>query len=116
MKKQYRIPAACGLICDTCPWYKGEKETKCAGCLSVAGKPFWGECEVYKCALENDAEYCGKCSKFPCDRLINHYDPNNPKGRHEAIYRIGQLAIRVKIGTEKWLEKRKNGSIPDFES
>ncbi|MFX0068339.1 MAG: DUF3795 domain-containing protein [Promethearchaeota archaeon] len=116
MVNVYKIPTSCGLICDACPWYQGKKETKCIGCLESAGKPFWGDCEISRCASEKNVEHCGACQEFPCETLNKHFDPNNPKGPQEAIFRIGQLAIRRKIGTKKWLENRRNGVLPDFES
>ena len=54
------------------------------------------------------------CSEFPCELLPEQFDPNNPRGKEEAIYRIGQLAIRAKIGTVEWLNQRSNGKLIDF--
>ena len=115
MKVEFKIAAPCGLICDECPWYKGEKEQNCPGCLAKKGKPFWGECEVYQCSDMKKIEHCGSCSEFPCETIINHYDPNNPKGAQEAIFRIGQLTIRASIGTKSWLERRSDGSLTNFQ-
>ncbi|NIQ04569.1 MAG: DUF3795 domain-containing protein [Candidatus Korarchaeota archaeon] len=114
MSKELHIAAPCGLICDPCPYYTGEKETKCKGCVEAKSNLFWGECTIAKCANETNVKHCGLCAEFPCETLITQHDPNNPKGKQEAIFRIGQLAIRSKIGTEEWLKKRANGTLVSF--
>ena len=39
------------LICDDCEYFKGEKEPQCPGCTAIQGKPFWGDCPTYACAV-----------------------------------------------------------------
>jgi len=112
MADNYTSPSPCGTICDTCPWFNGAKKIKCQGCQQK--EPFWGRCATYECANKHGVEHCGLCEKFPCDTLINQYDPNNPKGPQAAIFRIGQLAIRTQLGTKEWLKKRKDGTLPNF--
>jgi len=116
-KKTFTTPSPCGIACDSgkCMFYTGKKEPQCPGCIKCAGKPFWGECKVYKCAAEKGVKHCGLCKDFPCDLLPEQFDPSNPRGREEAIFRIGQLAIRAKIGTNKWLEKLADGSLILFD-
>ncbi len=113
--KKYKQAAPCGLICDECTWFQGKMETSCPGCLEKKGKPFWGECEVFLCAKMKHHEHCGVCNDFPCETIINQFDPNNPKGKQEAIFRVGQLTIRNKIGTKEWLAKRAGSFLPKFE-
>lgn len=115
MKSDFNIASPCGLICDECPWFQGKMEQNCPGCLTQKGKPFWGECEVFQCSVMQKVSHCGECQDFPCETIINHFDPNNPKGFQEAIFKIGQLTVRAKIGTKEWLEKRKDGILPKFE-
>lgn len=115
MMEKLQIGSYCGSICDTCEFYKGEKEPKCPGCLECAGKPFWGNCDAANCSIEKNIEHCGLCENFPCEKLPEQFDPNKPRGKEEAIFRIGQLAIRAKIGTKEWLEQRANGSLVGFE-
>lgn len=111
----FKQAAPCGLICDECPWFQGKMEIKCPGCSESKGKPFWGECEVFLCAEMKHNEHCGACNEFPCETIINQFDPNIPKGKQEAIFRVGQLTIRNKIGTKTWLAKRADKSLPKFE-
>ena len=114
MNPGFKVAAPCGLICDECPWFQGKMDVECPGCLVKKGKPFWGECEVYQCSEMQNYEHCGCCKDFPCDTIINQFDPNIPNGAQEAIFRIGQLAIRKKIGTKKWLAQRSKGTLPNF--
>ncbi|TXT58159.1 MAG: hypothetical protein BAJALOKI2v1_430026 [Promethearchaeota archaeon] len=115
ISKKFEIAAPCGIICDPCPFYLEEKEIKCEGCLKNKGDIFWGECKIAKCAIEKEMEHCGLCVEFPCERIISQYDPNKPKGEQEAIFRVGQLAIRKKIGTKEWLKRRAENSLVSFE-
>jgi len=114
MKKDYKIPGYCGIICDRCGFYTGEKSPSCPGCLVCASKPFWGICKTASCAISKNVEHCGLCEDFPCTLLPEQFDPSNQRGKEEAIFRIGQLAIRAKIGTKKWLQQRANGKLVGF--
>jgi hypothetical protein len=115
-QKKYSIAGPCGIICDNCEYLLGKKEQKCSGCIAQEGNPFWGKCQAYRCAQEHQVEHCGECSDFPCENLINeYYDPNRPRGKQEAVFRIGQLAIRKKIGTAKWLKRRFDKTIVGFD-
>jgi hypothetical protein len=115
LKLKSKVAPPCGSVCDDCDFFNGEKEPKCAGCIEVQGKPFWGTCELYECTLEKNVEHCGLCEDFPCERLPEQFDPNHPKGKQEAIFRIGQLALRAKLGSEEWLKQRRNGTLVGFE-
>lgn len=109
------ITCPCGLICNNCEYYNNDGKIQCPGCHNEKGKPFWGECEVYLCANMKKVEHCGLCDEFPCDAIINQFDPNIPKGAQEAIFRIGLLTIRAKIGTEDWIKEIKSGNLPKFD-
>ena len=115
-KSNFEIPTPCGFNCDNgkCMHYTGKKQPQCPGCVVCSGKPFWGECKLYKCAQEHKVEHCGLCDEFPCDLLPTHFDPDNPYGKEEAIFRIGQLTIRAKIGTKKWLQQLRTGKLVVF--
>ena len=93
---------ACGLVCDECEYFKGEKEPRCYGCTSIQGKPFWGECPIYECTEKHTVEHCGTCSVFPCDMFIGMYDPAH--GPANAVLRAGFLAYRARHGDEKAVE------------
>jgi hypothetical protein len=96
--------AVCGRYCGNCVWYLGEKETSCPGCSVHKGHPAWGECKVYSCVDKNHAEFCGLCDEFPCDLLVNYYDPGNPEGPRNAAIRVAVNAYRAKHGDGKTLD------------
>ena len=96
---------ACGAYCDDCPHYRGKKKPACVGCKQSQGNPWWGECGLYKCALEKSVMHCGLCNEFPCDISATHFDPDNPAGQRNAVVRIGVLTYRAKHGDEKALER-----------
>lgn len=56
----------CGIDCDIC---KHKIENGCKGCQASRGKIFWGECDLYKCAVGKELEHCGLCADFPCTML-----------------------------------------------
>lgn len=66
----------CGIDCDLC---KFKKEMNCKGCKAIKGKVFWGECELYNCNAQKEQEHCGKCSNFPCTKLLEYAKTQNPE-------------------------------------
>ncbi len=94
-----KIFSPCGIVCDDCDWFQGEREPACAGCKEVAGKPFWGDCETYICAEKRGVEHCGQCDDFPCIDFMERYDPD--EGPINAVIRAGILAYRERHGDEK---------------
>ena len=69
--------------------------------------PFWGVCKTYACAKGHAVEHCGVCGEFPCQHLVEHYDPNHPDGQRDAVYRTGLLAFRARHGDNAVLELMK---------
>ena len=92
----------CGINCSDCEWYKGEMEPKCAGCVAVEGKPFWGNCLTYTCTKDHGVEHCGLCAEFPCKDYMGRFDPRH--GPANSLMRAGLLAYRVKHGDAAALE------------
>ena len=56
----------CGIYCGACPLYIN---TKCEGCRAPATE----ECAIARCAEAAGVDYCGVCTKFPCEL---HYRDN----------------------------------------
>ena len=98
------IFAGCGLVCNNCEFFSGEKEPQCPGCSQVKGEPFWGQCKLYSCNRKNKVNHCGVCNNFPCELFVDQYDPNNPDGQKDALFRAGILAFRTKHGDKKAVE------------
>ena len=61
---------ACGECCVGCD---KKKDGRCPGCIEAKGRvPEWaqsGICRVYVCCEEHQAQFCGLCSEFPCEKL-----------------------------------------------
>lgn len=55
----------CGFYCGSCPSYP----IKCLGCVS-GNKG--GVCYSRDCVLEKEIGFCGQCSEFPCDEIIEN--------------------------------------------
>ena len=55
----------CGFYCGACPTYI---EKNCKGCIEEHVE---GDCYSRDCVLNNKLDFCGQCSKFPCDEIIN---------------------------------------------
>ena len=58
--------SVCGIDCSACHF---RTEQNCSGCQAMQGKPFWGECDLYRCNGEKQQEHCGQCKQFPCGVL-----------------------------------------------
>ena len=100
MEEEFSAAGACGLYCGSCQFYGRESE----GCGSQGGAPFWGECDVYRCCIEESGlEFCGECDEYPCEIYLKIMeDPTLPTREvlEESILR------RLMIGTEAWLEEQ----------
>jgi hypothetical protein len=104
-----QIFSPCGIYCNSCKWYKGEREPTCPGCKEVAGNPFWGYCQTYSCVQSHKIEHCGFCHEFPCKDYMSRFDPREGPGN--ALMRAGLLAYRAKYGDKEalnLLEKAEN--------
>ena len=83
------IRGKCGTVCNTCSF---RDKFDCKGCTEQHGKIFWGECDIYNCATEQDCQHCGQCQKLPCEKLLeliqNGHNPdrlpNLNKWKNEA--------------------------------
>ncbi|TFF92219.1 DUF3795 domain-containing protein [Candidatus Thorarchaeota archaeon] len=98
--KEFTTFTLCGHECSFCPSFQGDSEHPCKGCNQHGGRPWWGECKVYRCAEERSVNHCGLCGDFPCDLLAGHYNPDNPDGQKNAAIRMGVLAYRQRHGDE----------------
>lgn len=62
------IRGKCGTVCNTCSF---KDRFGCKGCEAQQGKIFWGECDVYKCAVSKGCQHCGLCAQLPCQQLLD---------------------------------------------
>ncbi len=80
--------SSCGINCDSCQF---KSEQNCPGCYEHKGKPFWGVCELYSCASDHGHNHCGKCDMFPCQKLIEAHNGENPDGSGIEIENLRKL-------------------------
>jgi len=102
--EEHRHLAGCGEFCGSCAYHTGEKQPPCPSCEEHRGHPFWGECRTYSCITAHGVGHCGVCEEFPCENFINQYDPGNPEGQRDAVFRAGLLAYRARHGDANTLK------------
>ncbi len=66
----------CGLVCAECEY---RVQFNCGGCIATQGHPFYGECELAKCAQKKRVDFCGECKEFACE-LLNRYSFDENEG------------------------------------
>jgi len=103
--------AVCGRFCGNCVRHQDGGSGACPGCNVHGGHPSWGECRVYSCVEEHVVEYCGLCDEFPCDLIVDYYDPANPEGPRNAAIRVAVNAYRARHGDGKTLEYFKRAGV-----
>ena len=70
---------ACGECCVGC---KKKEDGLCEGCIESDGHcKEWAQskgCPIHKCAKQHKVQFCGLCSEFPCDWLVEKitWNPN----------------------------------------
>lgn len=112
MTELLKAATPCCHFCENCPKYLSTEEPTCEGCVAKNGTAHWGVCQLYACVTKRKIEHCGECTEFPCEFLIKNYNAKNPTGAVNAIFRIGQMALRKKLGTEEWIARCSEGQIP----
>ena len=54
----------CGYACFTCPTFRNGN---CSGCLK---EHVTGDCYTRDCVIKMGIEYCGMCTVFPCEAIL----------------------------------------------
>ena len=100
MEEEFEVAGACGLYCGACEHYGVD----CEGCGVQGGAPFWGECEIYRCCIEECGfEFCGECDDYPCAMYVEASEHPSFPPREELEESISR---RLTVGTEAWLEEQ----------
>lgn len=117
MKKELIAP--CGMNCGICVAYLRENN-KCPGCRGEdSGKPITRiRCKIKNCKSNqsNEARYCFKCERFPCNSLRQLDKRYRTKynmsmiGNLEDIKKIGIRAF-VRNESVRWACPKCNGTI-----
>ena len=59
------ILGKCGFYCGACPTYIS------GNCKGLTDEHKKGDCFSRDCVTEKGLDFCGQCSCFPCDEIIN---------------------------------------------
>ena len=85
----------CGLNCGLCTMRLGGH---CPGC-GQGNKP----CEIARCGMEHDVEYCFQCPEYPCE-LYDHVDEYDSFMTH--LHQKEDLMKAKEIGIEAYTEEQ----------
>jgi len=82
-----------------------EEKATCKGCRSQEGriellKP-QQQCEIYKCIIDKNLDFCNECENFPCER----FQPYADQSHYPHNTKMYQLCMMKKLGIEKWAEE-----------
>ncbi|MBM3334805.1 DUF3795 domain-containing protein, partial [Candidatus Sumerlaeota bacterium] len=106
--------APCGVCCRFCEFFESPKGLSCGGCLKErlcrVQEPV---CWFVTCADQHAIEHCGLCPEFPCEKLFENRQLCAGDNPHIAVFRIGDLALRARMGTVAWLSAKLSGDLPD---
>jgi len=106
--------APCGVCCRLCEFFEAPMGLSCGGCLKERlCRVHEPECWFVTCAREHELEHCGLCKEFPCDALYANHQLCAGETPQIAVFRIGDLALRARMGTMDWLKAKLNDALPD---
>ena len=109
-----RWAAPCGVCCRLCEFFENQEGLSCSGCyterLCRVGER---KCWFVACAEEHSADHCGVCGEFPCASLHEKHQLCAGESSTVATFRIGDLLLRARLGTEEWLKRKTDGRLPD---
>lgn len=119
---EVRYDTFCGLNCGACPvgmanelddddaltrmaeeWKRKREELACTGCRTDVTAEFCTRCEMRKCAMERDLDFCFQCGDYPCDVITRFRNDDAP--HHSAVF--SNLAKIREKGVETWLREEK---------
>lgn len=103
--------APCGVWCRDCPFFESPRGLSCGGCNSDRFCRPEEQCEFVRCVRSRGIEHCGLCGEFPCEQLIGNYQICTGESSRIAIFRIGDLAIRARLGTTEWMKRKAEGAL-----
>ena len=82
---------ACGECCGGCAKHQ---QGLCPGCIEADGYvPEWagsGRCRVHACAREHQAQFCGVCRDFPCEKMdgMIHWKQNVAEHMRSVVRQV----------------------------
>jgi hypothetical protein len=109
-----RWAAACGICCRLCEFYHSPRGLSCGGCHEERlCRVDEGQCFFVTCTREHAVEHCGLCPEFPCRKLFESHQACAGDNAQVAVLRIGDLALRSRMGTAEWLRAKLAERLPD---
>ena len=78
------IKGKCGTDCSGCHF---KEKFNCKGCTRQEGTIFWGECDIYKCAIAKGYKHCGECKDLPCAKLTEFIENGHNPDRLTNLYK-----------------------------
>jgi hypothetical protein len=98
--------------CRGCTFFDSPTGLSCNGCYEDHLCSPEDLCEFVKCVEKRRIEHCGLCDDFPCEQLIGNYQVCTGENGRLAVFRIGDLAVRARIGSSAWMQRKLDGSLP----
>lgn len=119
-----QMTSPCGLDCFNCPIYLANEnenlrqkiadnlkipveQAVCKGCRNENGTirvvGMNEPCNVYKCILQKDFDFCYECEDFPCDFLHPYADLADKVPHNTKVF---NLCLIKKLGLEKWAQEK----------
>jgi hypothetical protein len=123
---EFRYDTYCGLYCGACAvlaanrsgsvkeaaesWDMNPEDLHCYGCKTQANAVFCTTCDIKACAENNAVDFCFQCSEYPCTRLVEFNDDENP--HHSVVLKNSEEIIEK--GVTEWLdEQEQRWSCPE---
>lgn len=99
MKKEYKMIAVCGLVCDTCDIRKAKNDPKlakeiadihCSWCKGDRENHWSPDCWILECCVDKKGlEFCYECEEFPCKKLKDW--AKESEGYTKALNRLKEM-------------------------
>jgi hypothetical protein len=97
-----------------CEFYEAASGLTCGGCLRERlCRVDEIDCRFVQCTVRHGVEHCGLCEEFPCKALYEAHATCSKATPQLAVFRIGDLALRARMGTTTWLQAKLEGSLPE---
>ena len=97
---------ACGGNCETCQYFQ---KGNCRGCNATGGERVWegrkSICEIVSCCQKHKVPYCGACTEFPCEWIINRiseWDKNGIQHLKDLRKEMEERKLKYNDITREW--------------
>lgn len=106
MHKAYPVIGCCGIDCGLCPRYHTGGASKCPGCGGDDFHLKHPSCGFLTCCItRHNAEVCGLCNEFPCNRFEPEKEGYDSFVTHRRIFQ--NLSCIKKEGIEAFISRQR---------